>query len=321
MTARTLDHSVEGERALMSIRLESVDQVYRADVQGALVGSMLTGNDVSPAKRCLSAWSHVSVEKGELKGVSATIDDVDENRKAFEENRPVLHLPLLCVDGPMKISICHGARASTRDIGLNDLLIGGPNLTNNLAAVLLLIRQFNYAFSTDGSTVLHQVLPDERDVDTFRSLWFTDETVRDVTVRRFLSHIVGSGSGSVSGSGSASCITSFITRHLAEHIEALFPVNVYTTVRKQLYVDDAHGGGDTVDEILRLKEDLMEARALGVFTFSKWRANHPALLPREVGQTAPVVEDKLGASCSLFDPSGFFSPFILQPLGEATPGG
>ena len=42
MTVKTLDHSVEGERALTSMRLESVDQFYRADVQGALVGTMLT---------------------------------------------------------------------------------------------------------------------------------------------------------------------------------------------------------------------------------------------------------------------------------------
>ena len=45
MTVKMLDHSVEGERALTSMRIESVDQFYRADVQGALVGSMLTGND------------------------------------------------------------------------------------------------------------------------------------------------------------------------------------------------------------------------------------------------------------------------------------
>ena len=32
MTVKTLDNTVEGERALTSIRLKSVDQFYRADV-------------------------------------------------------------------------------------------------------------------------------------------------------------------------------------------------------------------------------------------------------------------------------------------------
>ena len=506
MTVKTLDHSVRAERALTSVRIESVDQFYRADVRGALVGSRLIGNDVPPAKRDVSAWSHISdlsfedydasleliigvphaetwlgteirrgpsnqpiafntafgwtiigtcgksrtssiacnalsednerlhqqidrlfyhdfaivtdsemglsqenrltikllqesirfdevkkkyrvalpwkygreksadilrsvdsksmsmkrlmtmvprllkdekrrkeifatVEKWESKGVSATIDDVAENRKAIRENRPVWHLPLLCVDEPTKIRVCHDAKASTRGIGLNDLLMGGPNLTNNLAAVLLLFRQFKYAFSTDIAGFFHQVLLDERDIDTFRFLWFTDENMRDVTVRRFLSHVFGSGA--------SSCITTFTTRHLAERIKALFPMNVYTTMRKNLYVDDAHGGGDTIDETVRLKENLIEAMALGGFSLSKWKANHPALLPHEEGQPAPVVEDKLekilgvwwnpkedvfrfyldmatiklpaktprqlvSVSCSLFDPNGFFSPFILR---------
>ena len=90
-----------------------------------------------------------NVAKFEEKGIAVTIDEEVENYEAHEENRPLWHLPLMCVDEPTKFRICHDAKASTRGIGLNDLLIGSPNLTNNLATVLILFRQHKYVFSTD----------------------------------------------------------------------------------------------------------------------------------------------------------------------------
>lgn len=44
MTVKTLDTSVEGERRITSMRIEAVNASYAADVDAALVGSMLTGN-------------------------------------------------------------------------------------------------------------------------------------------------------------------------------------------------------------------------------------------------------------------------------------
>ena len=96
-----------------------------------------------------------NVAKYEEKGIAVTVDEELENRQAHEENRPLWHLPHMCVDEPTKIRICHDAKASTRGIGLNDLLIGRPNLTNNLVAVLILIRQHKYVFSTDITGFFH----------------------------------------------------------------------------------------------------------------------------------------------------------------------
>ena len=50
MTVKTLDNSVEGERSLTSMRLESIQGVYSADIEGALVGAMLTGNNDIPPR-------------------------------------------------------------------------------------------------------------------------------------------------------------------------------------------------------------------------------------------------------------------------------
>ena len=146
-----------------------------------------------------------NVAKFEKKGIAVTVDEEIENHEAHEENRPLWHLPLMCVDEPTKIRICHDAKALTRGIGLDNLLIGGSNLTNNLAAILILLRQHKYVFSTDIAGFFHQVLLDERDRDS------------EIVVKRFLSHVFGSGA--------SSCITSYTTRHLAKLIRNLYPEN------------------------------------------------------------------------------------------------
>ena len=174
--------------------------------------------------------------------------------------------------------------------------------------------------------------------DTFQFLWFADKTMKDIVVKRFLSHVFGSGA--------SSCITSYTTRHLAECVKHLFPQNVWDAIRRRLYVDDGHGGGSTLPEALLLKKNLIDAMARGGFSLSKWKANHPALLHQEPGEPAPVVEDKMekvlgvhwnpfqdnfcfvwdieqfklpartpreliSVSSSLYDPNGFITPFIM----------
>ena len=61
MTVKTLDSTVEGEQRLTSMRLESIGGAYAANVEGALVGALLTGNNnIPPAKRNLSEYPHLS---------------------------------------------------------------------------------------------------------------------------------------------------------------------------------------------------------------------------------------------------------------------
>ena len=65
MTVKILDNTEEGDHCLTSrrrlMRIKSVDANYLAEVEGALVGQLLTrNNDILPAKRNLSALPHLS---------------------------------------------------------------------------------------------------------------------------------------------------------------------------------------------------------------------------------------------------------------------
>ena len=200
-----------------------------------------------------------SVNKWEETGIAESVDELIDNQKAREEKRPIWHLPLMAVDEPHKIRICHDAAASVGGINLNSLLLGGPNLTNNLAAVLLLFRATKFIFTTDISGFFHRILVDEDDLDAFRYPFFTDEKMEDIAIKRFLIHILGSGASSL--------ISGFVTRHLADAVKDDFPENISTTIRKQFY---GGGGDDQLDVAVELKSNLKKAMLRGVFHLCKW---------------------------------------------------
>ena len=114
------------------------------------------------------------------KRIAVTVDKELENQEAQDENHPPWHLPLLAVAEPTKINATHDAKASKRAVGLYVLLIGGPNLTNDLAAVLILFQQHKFGCSCGVSGLGHRVLRDGHDSDSFRYLWFTDGTMREI---------------------------------------------------------------------------------------------------------------------------------------------
>jgi len=56
-------------------------------------------------------------------------------------------------------------------VSLNDLLLQGPDLTNNLVGVLSRFRQEPVAFAADIKAMFHQIYVAEPDREALRFLW------------------------------------------------------------------------------------------------------------------------------------------------------
>ena len=281
------------------------------------------------------------VSKFDEKGVAMDIVDEElENEKAVEARRPIWHLPLMAVEERGKTRMCHDAKASTGGISINDLLLGGPNLTNSLASILLSFRAKRYVFTTDISAFFHQVYLDEPDIDSFRYLWFSDRSMKSVQMKRFLSHIFGSVASSF--------VTSYCLRRHAETCQGRFPENVIRTISEEFYVDDGQGGEDELDDAVQLKDNLIAAMKSGGFDLSKWKGNHPKLAQADSSKVkeSDILDDTIvkvlgvqwnpradhfifsidlsnlclpattprqlvSVQSSLYDPLGLISPFIM----------
>ena len=79
---------------------------------------------------------------------------------------------------PGKLRVVFDCSAKYRGICLNDILLQGPDITNNLVGVLLRFRRESIAVQGDIQSMFHQVKIPLQDQDYFRFLWWKDGDLR-----------------------------------------------------------------------------------------------------------------------------------------------
>ncbi|XP_043238689.1 uncharacterized protein LOC122390096 [Amphibalanus amphitrite] len=213
---------------------------------------------------------------------------------------PVWYLPHHGVQEPAKgkLRVVFDCAARSHGVCLNDLLRGGPNLTNPLLGVLCRFREGRVAFTCDVQSMYHRVRVPEADADLLRFLWFHDDDPEgDVQVLRMRSHVFGAVS-----SGS---VASFALSRCAEEGREQFPEAADALLRKT-YVDDALCAADSVEEAVKLARDLKDLCRTGAFNMTKFTSNRSEFLKQipfeDRGKQVKAVDldkDALGSERAL----------------------
>ena len=230
--------------------------------------------------------------------------------------------------------------ARFRETSLNDQLLQGPDLTNNLTAVLLRFRQEPVALVADVEQMFHQVRVKPEDCDALRFLWWEDsDFTKRVADHQMLVHLFGASS--------SPCCASFTLKKTANDNKAGLTID---TVNCNFYVDDCLKSVPTVPEAHRLVSQLSNLLAQGGFHLTKWISNCREVLKSiPPSERAPSIRDldleDLPMDCALgtqwdverdtlsfkvtkrevpntrsgmlslisglYDPLGFATPFIL----------
>ena len=84
------------------------------------------------------------------------------------------HHPVIHEHKPGKVRVVFDCAARFGDTSLNDQLLQGPDLTNNLTGVLLRFRQEPVALMADMEQMFHQVSVAPDDCHSLRFLWWED---------------------------------------------------------------------------------------------------------------------------------------------------
>ncbi|XP_031554426.1 uncharacterized protein LOC116291397 [Actinia tenebrosa] len=149
---------------------------------------------------------------------------------------------------------------------LNKNLLQGPDLTNNLVGVLSRFRQEPVAFSCDIEGMFHQVRVNEEHRDLLRFLWWPNGDIkREPKEYRMTVHLFGATS-------SPGC-ANFALKATADDHETEFGAAAASFLRNDFYVDDGLKSVPTVDEAVKLVENVKEICRKGGFNLHKFLSN------------------------------------------------
>ncbi|XP_078344112.1 uncharacterized protein LOC144629777 [Oculina patagonica] len=197
------------------------------------------------------------------------------------DGKPLWYLPHHAVfhpQKPEKLRVVFDCATRYRGTSLNDQLLHGPDLTNNLFGVLVRFRQESIALSSDIEAMFHQVNVDPNDFDALRFLWWPeDDLSKQPAEYRMVVHLFGSTS-------SPSC-ASFGLRRTAQDNAREFPPEVIDTVLRNFYVDDCLKSVPSTELAIRLREDLSQLLERGGFRLTKLSCNK-----KEVLETIPTSD-------------------------------
>lgn len=174
---------------------------------------------------------------------------------------------------PNKLRVVFDASSSFQGISLNDHLLQGPDLANNLIGILCRFRLEEVALSCDVKQMFFQfrVTPEHRDY--LRFWWFPKGNIRqDPCEYRMKVHLFGARS-------SPSC-AAFGLRQIASDYESTFGRQAADFLRHDFYVDDGLKSVSTVQEAIELIETTKNMCKGGGLILHKFLSNHQDVLSR-----------------------------------------
>ena len=172
---------------------------------------------------------------------------------------------------PGKVRVVFNCSALYHGFSLNQQLLQGPVLTNNLTGVLYRFRMERIAFMCDIKAMFHQVKVDSSHRDFLRFLWWDDENFdSDPVEYRMTVHLSGATS-------SPSC-ANLALKTTANQYESVCGKEATDFVRKDFYV---HDGLKSLAPVERAKSFISSTRLLcqkGGFYLHKFTLNNSEVL-------------------------------------------
>ena len=173
------------------------------------------------------------------------IEVVPANEQSPLEDGKAWWLPLFAVYHPQKDSarLVFDASAKYKGAVLNEELLQGPNLTNDLRVVLLRFRQYQVAFCCDIKHMFNNFNVPERQRDFFRFYWFeANDPNRKLVQYRSRVHLFGARS--------SPSVASYGLRLIASRENECREISDDTAdfMKTQFYVDDGVASRRSVGE-------------------------------------------------------------------------
>lgn len=161
-----------------------------------------------------------------------------------------------------------GSSKTDTGISLNNVLLKGPAIQDDLVNILARFRTHKYAISADISKMYRQiwVVPEHR---KYQKIFWRENKEQPIQIFQLKTITYGTVS--------ASFLATACLYKLAEDEYSNFP-EACTAIKNDFYMDDYLGGANTKEMAVQLRNDLRTVLQSGGFNLRKWAANDSGLL-------------------------------------------
>ncbi|KAL4099118.1 hypothetical protein QTP88_023596 [Uroleucon formosanum] len=178
------------------------------------------------------------------------MEQVSDNN---ENDKPVYYIPHHAVlrDNSLttKLRVVFDASCATDTRkSLNDILLKGPSIQDDLINIISRFRTHKYAMSADIEKMYRQIWIAEKDRDLQRVLWRENPAEE---VKEYRLNTV------TYGTSSASYLATACLKMLADDTRSLFP-EASSAVASDFYMDDYLGGAQTIDAAIKLRDGIVK---------------------------------------------------------------
>lgn len=156
-----------------------------------------------------------------------------------------------------------GSHKSNLGRSLNDELIVGPMVQEDLFHIILRFRSHHYVLSADITMMYRQILIHEDDRNLQRIIW-REEPTQEIQIYTLNTVTYGTSS--------APYLATKCLQQLAQDDGNQFPL-AKSALLEDFYVDDLLTGTDTKEKAIDLQNQLNQLLHKGGFHLRKWRAN------------------------------------------------
>ncbi|XP_049284796.1 uncharacterized protein LOC125764501 [Anopheles funestus] len=195
--------------------------------------------------------------------MSLATNDSDSSTNYFLPHHPVIKE----ASTTTKLRVVFdGSAVTTTGKSLNDALLVGPVVQDDLLNLVIRFRKFPVVLIADIEKMYRQVLvhPDDRSLQQILWRFSKDEPIQSYKLNTV-----------TYGLAPSSYLATRTLLKLAEDEGEAFPLAAHA-IKNQLYVDDLIAGADDVAGAIQLRDELNALLEKGGFKFRKWCSN---LLP------------------------------------------
>ncbi|XP_067620077.1 uncharacterized protein [Eurosta solidaginis] len=164
---------------------------------------------------------------------------------------------------------------------LNEILMVGPTIQQELILTLLTCRLHRYALTADIVKMYRQFLVEENDRNFQLILW---RETASAPLHLFQLNTV------TYGMSSAPFLAIRCLAHLADMYGNRYPVGA-RVLREDLYVDDLLTGANSVKELLEIQDEITTLLAHAGLQLAKWNSNCPQLIEKSAEEIQIKVSD------------------------------